>query len=99
MPVDHAPYQRFIQQDFAALPQGKFAALDIAEFYTVLVGREPSSSHLFNIALLNHWSGTVTPVIAPQEDVIIHVQKAITKASNTIAEYYRAIAALHPKLE
>ena len=99
MTTDHAPYDQFVQQDFAALPPGKFAALDIAEFYTVLVGREPSSSLLFNISLLNHLTGAVIPVYSPQEDIKIHVDKAITFASARITEYYQAIAALEPNLE
>ena len=65
----------------------------------MLVGREPSSSLLFNISLLNHLTGAVMPVRSPQEDIKIHVNKAIALASSKIAEYYEYVAALEPNLE
>ena len=92
-------YDRFIGQDFSQLPPGKFKALDVDGFYQILVGREPSDPKMFNITLLNFGTGSIMPVLSPQDDIKIHIDNAIAIASEQVTQLYAAIAALDPNLE
>lgn len=92
-------YGTFAEQDFGALPAGKSMILHIDGLYSVLVGRAPLRPEQFDITPVNNLNGAIMPVIAPAEDVAIHVNKAIEQASAQVTRLYENTAARYPNLE